>query len=606
MKVSTRNTLIASALAVGLLATGIVVIPQFITAPVVRTDASVAARATARVCPEAVTPGGAHGEPRNAAGQVRYCWPGEAKCQCDSDNDCYALEGYVACIPPSAPTVDAGTRLDVVAVIDRPVAPTLDVVVPRDSGPVARVDVPVIPPVVPPATGIAAFPGAEGFGAAATGGRGGRVIYVTNLNTSGPGSLQDAVQQTGPRYVLFKVSGVINGDVHVRSGDLTVAGQTSPGGIIVRGIDFTEEPYCDQQCGANARGVQNVVLRHLRSRPAGGSFPDALRLRYVRLVVVDHCSLGNAQDEAVEISYANRLTIQDSILAETIGDHAQYGGMLVNYTNPAAGYQLDAITVLRTVWNRIQGRYPELSRESGTAAAGTTMRIELTNNLVWDQRYFIDVNPTVLSGGTSGAAINYQINWVGNSFYARPGTGFGAIWLQRVARSTTTAYFHDNRSSLWPARADWDLNYCCSDYRGGAGTRPSWARSSRHAFPPVAVMPSANVRAYAFGNAGAFPRDVMDRRLMSYVNTGTFDASALNVNPAGDALRQDFTGAGPAAPVDTDADGIPDVWETARGLNPRVQDHNGTQLSVAATGVAGYTNLEVYLHLRALERVAGH
>ncbi|MBP6829620.1 MAG: hypothetical protein KA978_02495, partial [Deltaproteobacteria bacterium] len=88
-----------------------------------------------------------------------------------------------------------------------------------------------------------AFPGAEGFGAAARGGRGGRVIYVTNLNASGPGSFQDAVQQTGPRYVLFKVSGVVQGEVHVRSGDLTIAGQTSPGGVTVRGFHTTEQPY---------------------------------------------------------------------------------------------------------------------------------------------------------------------------------------------------------------------------------------------------------------------------------------------------------------------------------------------------------------------------
>ncbi|MBK8695912.1 MAG: hypothetical protein IPN17_27545 [Deltaproteobacteria bacterium] len=160
-------------------------------------------------------------------------------------------------------------------------------------------------------------------------------------------------------------------------------------------------------------------------------------------MVVDHCSLGNAQDEAVEISYANRLTIQDSILAETIGDHAQYGGMLVNYTNPAAGYQLDAITVLRTVWNRIQGRYPELSRESGTAAAGTTMRIELTNNLVWDQRYFIDVNPTVLSGGNERRRSTTR-STAGQPSFAPGSNHFGTIWLQRRAAarrptSTTTA-----------------------------------------------------------------------------------------------------------------------------------------------------------------------
>src|SRR3990172_5920517 len=75
-----------------------------------------------------------------------------------------------------------------------------------------------------------AFPGAEGFGAFATGGRGGAVLYVTNLNTSGPGSFQWALDQTGPRYILFKVSGLIDDSVQLTRSDVTIAGQTSPGG----------------------------------------------------------------------------------------------------------------------------------------------------------------------------------------------------------------------------------------------------------------------------------------------------------------------------------------------------------------------------------------
>ncbi|MBK7233687.1 MAG: hypothetical protein IPH93_15855 [Saprospiraceae bacterium] len=85
---------------------------------------------------------------------------------------------------------------------------------------------------------IAAFPGAEGFGSLTTGGRGGRVVYVTNLNADGPGSLQAAINETGIRYILFKVSGVIPTTIEIPSGhgEFTLAGQTSPNGIIVRGI----------------------------------------------------------------------------------------------------------------------------------------------------------------------------------------------------------------------------------------------------------------------------------------------------------------------------------------------------------------------------------
>ena len=116
-------------------------------------------------------------------------------------------------------------------------------------------------------------------------------------------------------------------------------------------------------------------------------------------------------------------------------------------------------------------------------------------------------------------------------------------------------------------------------------------------------MPSTSVRAYALANAGAFPRDPMDRRLMGNVAAGTFDSRPINTNPANDALALNYTGTAPAAPADTDNDGMPDAWEAAHGLNPAVQDHNGTSVSVSMTGVAGYTNLECYLNELAVLRV---
>jgi hypothetical protein len=120
-------------------------------------------------------------------------------------------------------------------------------------------------PTLAPTRGLAAFPGAEGFGAQATGGRGGRVIYVTSLAATGPGTLAAALAATGPRYVLFKVSGFINATVQITQGDVTLAGQSSPGGVTVRGIHTDETPWCDSACGAGARGVDNFIVRHLRT-----------------------------------------------------------------------------------------------------------------------------------------------------------------------------------------------------------------------------------------------------------------------------------------------------------------------------------------------------
>ncbi len=461
-------------------------------------------------------------------------------------------------------------------------------------------------PTLTPSAGVRAFPGAEGFGASATGGRNGRVIYVTNLNASGPGSLTEALAASGPRYVLFKVSGFINASIRIAKGDVTIAGQSSPGGITVRGLITDEDTWCDNQCGVGVVGPDNIVVRHLRSRPGipaatdGWIEPDGVRIRNSRYVVLDHVSAENAIDEALEISYSNNITVQDCLLGETLGDHADRGGLLMNYSNRAGGHELDAITVARTAWIRIAGRYPEMSREG--ESAGETMRVELANNLLWEQRYFIDSGHyNGISG--DGDPVYYQLNWVGNAGFTEPTYPYGMLWFANPT-GRSTVFFADNRTSRWPTYADWQLNYCCNDFAlWPPPDKPTWAVASRHPFPAVNYIASSNVRAYAIAHAGAFPRDPMDRRLMSYVASGIIPSSAWNTNPADDARSNDWGTAMPAAPVDTDSDGMPDTWETARGLNPLVQDHNGTTVGAASPTLTGYTNLEVYLHELAEKRL---
>lgn len=454
------------------------------------------------------------------------------------------------------------------------------------------------------------FPGAEGFGAVATGGRGGRVVTVTNLNASGPGSLQDALDQEGPRTVVFRVSGVVDAAVHMTRGDVTIAGQTSPGGITVRQLHTTEEPFCDQDpaCILDPATLhaENWVVRHLRMRPAGGGYDDGLRVRHTRRGIVDHCSVGNAEDEAVEVSLSNDVTIQATILAETVGDHANLGGMLMNYSNPSAGFELDRVTVHHTCWNRILGRMPELSRESA-AAAGSTMRLELTNNLLWDPGFYVDVNATTVSGSTEGSPVFYELNWVGNFAHLRPGHPYGLMGLALNAPNLTTTYFSGNRTNLYPGRADYQLLYCCDDYPATVAdpsllpypdpaSPPPFARPERHPFPAVTLTPSDSLVEWMSRNVGAFPRDPMDTRLLAPLSTGVLDPAPRDTNPYGDALLTAFpAGAPPPPPLDTDGDGMPDDWETEHGLDPRLPGPNGTGLSLPLLGVAGYTDLEVYL-----------
>jgi len=456
--------------------------------------------------------------------------------------------------------------------------------------------------------GVTAFPNAEGFGASASGGRGGRVVFVTNTRATGLGSLQWALDQPSPKYVLFRTSGVINSRIHLRRGDVTIAGQTSPGGITVRGFVTDETPFQDQDVRAPTQHAENWILRHIRIRPgANGPSDDGLRLRYTRRAIVDHVSVGNATDEAVEISYANGITIQNCILAETIGSHAFYGGMLMNYSNPGHGFALDRISVHHNAFVRLQGRLPEVSRES-LAAAGSTMRLEISCNLYWDPSFFIalgaDTN-IVRDNNDSPYPLHFRLNAVNNIFRPRSSFPYG-MWDDAILRIPASAernylYVRGNRLATDPVRRDYALFHCCDDFRTATtenSSRLATAKDRRHAFPSIIYTPVKQLRGRLARTAGAFPRDPMDQRLMQAVRRNQIAAARSDINPAGDTLETSYRGTPPTPPSDRDNDGMPDSWERSRGLDPSAPDHNGLALSTS-----GYTNLEVYLAELAEQRL---
>ena len=462
------------------------------------------------------------------------------------------------------------------------------------------------PPTNPPPTGsLPAFPGAEGFGSGATGGRGGSVVYVTNTNASGVGSLQWAIDQPGAKYILFTVSGLIDTQIHLTNGNVTIAGQSSPGGITVRGFVTDETPYQDQTVRAPDDFAENWILQHIRIRPGlDGRSDDGLRLRYTRNAIVDHVSIGNATDEAVEISYSNNVTIQNSIIAETLGGHSFYGGVLMNYSNPAHGFGLDNVSLHHNIFDRIEGRLPEGSRES-LAAANSTMNLELSNNLYWDPRFFVALSPdtnVVRNASGNPYPIYWKLNAVNNYFRTGPQFPYGMFDDQILRVAENQLYVSGNKMSLYPARSDYELFYCCNDFRDTDPTGTSGRAqelAARHPFPAITYTPTDMLRTVLLNRAGAWPRDPMDSRLLQSIAQNTISTASPSTNPANDALRPPYSGSPPAAPVDSDGDGMPDAWELTKGLNPNVANHNATQLSAQ-----GYSDLEVYLQELSAIRMA--
>ncbi|MFZ1704780.1 MAG: T9SS type A sorting domain-containing protein [Saprospiraceae bacterium] len=435
-----------------------------------------------------------------------------------------------------------------------------------------------------------AFPGAEGFGAQASGGRGGKVIYVTNLNMSGPGSFQDALNQPGPRYILFKVSGVIPGTVEVPdgNGDFTIAGQTSPSGIIVRGLEMYNNTN---------PSVSNIIIRHVRSRIGdtqkfstphwlGG---DGITIGGVRNGIIDHCSFQHASDEAVDISRSSLLTIQNCILGETLGGHADLGGMLINYSDQAS--RLDSLSIHHNIWNRIGGRMPEISCET-PYCNGKTIHLELSNNLYWDPQ--IELWYEGITG--QNGQFYLQMNAINNLYYGAQHFSNGMYHFDMLLVPQNKLFFSGNQINLYPQYKDYDLFYCCNDFNSN---HPNTALGSatksnqRFDYPSISYTPTDQLQSHIQKNVGAFPRDPMDQRLMNYVANHQIILTPVSEAGADDAFQITPTN---SFPEDIDDDGMPDYWELIHGLHTNQQDHNLQQLSSSITGVEGYTNLECYLH----------
>lgn len=407
-----------------------------------------------------------------------------------------------------------------------------------------------------------AFPGAEGFGADTPGGRGGRVLLVTNLNDSGPGSLRAACEASGPRIVIFRVAGTIalRKPIVVREPYLTIAGQTAPGdGVCLRDNYF---------------GIQthDVVVRYLRSRlgDASGQESDCIDLLHgARNCVLDHCSATWSIDECLSLSGdVQNCTIQWCLIGESLrqskhqkGAHGY--GSLSRANGPISWHH--------NLWIHNDARNPRLGDNYGR---GSSPRFDVRNNLIYD------------FGGTASGLTQgkLEVNYVAN--YIRPGPSSKARTPITVGGPSVLKYFirdnifeghealtRDNTGFFNPVEIE--------------GQRQVFIVDAPYAAPTVTTVPAAELMAHLLPWVGAtLPvRDAVDARLIEHVRVrgGAMINSQQEVG-GWPVLRGE-------APLDSDQDGIPDAWELAHGLNP----HDPKDAALDADG-DGYSNLEEYLN----------
>jgi len=355
----------------------------------------------------------------------------------------------------------------------------------------------------------------EGFGADARGGEGGRVILVTNLNDSGPGSLREALSADEPRIVRFDVGGIIDLDmpIEVTSGRLTIDGLSAAdkGGITIHGrINFRS-----LEC-------RDVIVRHLRVRrgEAGG---DGISIdRGAHRIVLDHCSVSWADDENIGITMGHYVSVQWCIIAEgqIEGEHtkgAHSCGMLV-------GHGANQVSVHHCFFTGNQDRNPLLCGIGGLNYAGEEVAIympvtvfDFRNNLVYNMR-----------GGTQ-IAQGTRVNVVSN--YYRLGPSFDAGYEVHVfpdtwypGSDTPLVYCAGN---LGPRRTDEDTDdWALVTVDREVDLQSPYRAKGPFLVPPVSTDAAVDVPELVLSQAGAFPRDEVDQRLVDEFRSGTGEAGA--------------------------------------------------------------------------------
>jgi pectate lyase len=429
-----------------------------------------------------------------------------------------------------------------------------------------------------------AFPGAEGYGKFAKGGRGGIVYEVTNLNDSGEGSLRAAVEASGPRTVIFRISGTIEleSPLSIKNPYITIAGQTAPGD----GICVKKNPL---NIDAN-----HVIIRYLRLRlgdESDGDY-DAVSSRYTKHIILDHISASWSVDETMSIYHCDSVTVQWCIISESMsksthikGSHGFGGIWGSNYG-----------TYHHNLLAHHSSRNPRMASGSGNT--------DYRNNVIYNWGY------QSLYGGEkyqkgSDKFIFSNFNIVANYYKPGPATKPGEV-MNRIANPS---YRNDDDYGKWYIAdnvVEGNEDVSADNWNGGVQTKISFEKIKLDKpWPSMPINQQTALEAYysVLDNAGAImpERDAVDTRIIEETRNGfaTYEGvSYEKEHKVSDSSKicgiidtQKDVGGWPllkSAPVqkDTDHDGMPDDWEDGNNLNKMDPEDRNTIAS------DGYTMLE--------------
>ncbi len=425
-----------------------------------------------------------------------------------------------------------------------------------------------------------AFPGAEGFGRFTTGGRGGRVLEVTNINDdNNPGSFRWAVNQTYPRIIVFRISGtiVLQSDLNIKYGNLTIAGQTAPGdGICI--ANHTVE------CKAS-----NVIIRYMRFRLGDltKEANDSFWGRDLKNIIIDHCSVSWAIDEDGSWYDNTNFTMQWCIFSESLyhsyhpkGDHG-YGGI---WGGMGATFHHNLLADNSSRNPRFNGARYNSTHQTEIA--------DFRNNVIFNWGF------NSAYGGESG---NY--NMINNYYKPGPATSSGNKQYRIV--NPSDPFSPSTGYSKWYINGNYvegDSAVTADNWNGGVqpdqAPLDSLKLNSPLTVAPVKTESAKNAYDSVLAYAGCcFPtRDSADLRVINEVKTGNAPfGSSYNGGSKGIIDSQNDVGGWPTlnslpAPLDSDHDGMSDNWENTHGLNPN-DSSDSHQI-----GSDGYTMIEEYIN----------